>query len=87
MKAAGGADVFPENLFDAFAQHQIGVADNSRANLRLALGIGRARVRNAFGEFGFTDRAHRFRTPVAVHRAGLDKHQSPPRCVRLRDLL
>jgi hypothetical protein len=57
-----------EHLFDRRSQRQIGIADNSGADLRLPIGAARAHCGDAVGELDLPDRAQLGGTRGAIHR-------------------
>ena len=72
---AAGADMGRKHRLDAAAKRQIGVADNTGADLGLAVDAAGAHGGDAVDELGLADRAHLFGAGGANHRAGLHKHR------------
>ena len=70
--AVAGGDLRFEHRPRAVAEQQIDVADDAGADRGGTVAAAGAHRRDAVGEFDFADRAERFRSAGAVHRAAID---------------
>ncbi len=72
--AAAGRNHRIQDLLDRRAEHQVGIADDTRADLRLAVGPARRHRPDAVGEFDFANRAQFGGSCCAVHRKPFEVH-------------
>jgi hypothetical protein len=63
-----------QHLFDRRAERQIGIADDTGADLCLPVGPARSHRRDASGELDFADRAQLGGACCAVHRQPFEVH-------------
>ena len=70
--SASGGDFGFQNLARAVAEQEIDVADDAGADRRRTVAAACAHRRDAVDELDLADRAQRFGSPGAIHRARLD---------------
>jgi len=72
--AAAGRNHRLQHLLDRRAERQIGIADDTGADLRLPVGPARSHRPDAVGEFDFAHRAQLGGACCAVHRQPFEVH-------------
>ena len=73
--AAAGANMHFKHRLDPVAERQIGVANDSGGDPRLAIAAAGADRRQTGDEFGLADRPQFGRSSGAVHRPAFEKHR------------